>query len=204
MTEQNWQWMERKIGEAMNKGIDLAVGQDLSGIMEFVERQKTLHPEFKDNPAELARRIIGKKQWYAGAVSFAYGLGGLLTILPNLVHIWRIHGRLVLTVAYIFGYDMNNPERREEIALCFALSSGNQKLKKLLQEAGMIGAKKALLTKAMKEIIKTLPRKIITIAGKKSFLNVAKIVPIFGGLVCGVVDFFSTKGVGEAAIGFYS
>jgi hypothetical protein len=131
-------------------------------------------------------------------------LGGVITIVPNLAHIWRIHGRLVLTVAYIYGYDLNDPERREEIALCFALSSGNEALKKVLKEAGLIGAKKALLTSAMKEMIKKLPNKIITIAGQKSLLNVSKLVPVVGGIVCGVMDFFSTKGVGKAAKLYYS
>jgi len=200
-------WHEKflnTISLGMTKGIDLAIGNDLSGIVEFVDLQRSQHPELIDKPFDLARRIIGKRQWYAGAISFFYGLGGIITFLPNLVHVWRIHGRLVLTVAYIFGYDPHSPERREEIALCFALSSGNEAIKKVLKESGMIGAKKVLLTEGMKEIIKQLPRRIVTIAGEKSLLNVAKVLPIFGGVVCGVMDFFSTKGVGEGAISFYS
>ena len=127
-----------------------------------------------------------------------------MTIVPNLAHIWRIHGRLVLTVAYVYGYDIDDPERREEIALCFALSSSNETVKRVLKEAGLIGTKKALMTQAIKEIIKKLPNRLITIAGKTSLLNVAKIVPVAGGLVCGVVDFFSTKGIGKAAKAYYS
>jgi len=68
----------------------------------------------------------------------------------------------------------------------------------------MAGTKKALLSPAMKEVIKKLPNKIITIAGKKSLLNVAKAFPIAGGLVPGVMDFFSTTGIGKAAKEFYS
>lgn len=200
----NFQEITEKISEGMMKGIDLAVGKDVTSIIELVDSQKRLHPELANDPAQLTDRIISKKNWYAAAISFCYGLGGILTLVPNLVHIWRVHGRLVLTVAYIYGYDLNSPERREEIALCFALSSGNEALKKILREAGMIGVKKVLLTQAMKEVIKALPRRIITIAGEKSLLNVAKLVPIFGGVVCGIMDFFSTKGVGEAAKSYYS
>jgi len=194
----------QKIGEGMMKGIDLATGKDVDSINKFVDQQKKLHPELKDNPGALADRLISKRKWYASTASFCWGCGGWFTIVPNLAHIWRIHGRLVLTIAYIYGYDLNDPERREEIALCFALSGGNEALKNLVKEAGMAGAKKALLTPAMKEIIKKLPNKIITIAGKKSLLNVAKVVPIAGGLVSGVMDFFSTTGIGKAAKEFYS
>ncbi len=200
----DFQQLTDKISEGMMKGIDLAVGHDVSSIIELVEAQKRLHPEIANDPSQLTDRIISKKNWYAAAISFVYGLGGILTLVPNIIHIWRVHGRLVLTVAYIYGYDLKSPERREEIALCFALSSGNEGLKRILKEAGMVGIRKALLTEAMKEVIKSLPRKIITIAGEKSLLNVAKLVPIFGGIVCGVMDFFSTKGIGAAAKQYYS
>jgi len=194
----------RKIGEGMLKGIDLAIGKDVESIQHFVDQQIVLHPEFKENKDALADRIINKRQWYAGVAGFCLGLGGIITIVPSIAYIWRIHGHLVLSIAYIYGYNLNDPERREEIALCFALSSGNEALKKVLKEAGLAGAKKALLTQASKEIIKKLPNKIITIAGKKSLLNVTKVVPVAGGLICGIMDFFSTKGIGKAAKAFYS
>ncbi|CDV96412.1 EcsC family protein [Desulfitobacterium hafniense] len=194
----------QKIGEGMMKGIDLATGNDVVSIKKFVDQQKRLHPELENDPGALADRLIDKRKWYASVASFCWGCGGWFTIVPNLAHIWRIHGRLMLTIAYIYGYDLDDSERREEIALCFALSGGNEALKNVLKEAGMAGAKKALLTPAMKEIIKKLPNKIITIAGQKSLLNVAKVVPVAGGVVSGVMDFFSTTGIGAAAKKFYS
>ena len=194
----------QKISEGMMKGIDLAAGNDVVSIKKFVDHQRRLHPELKDNPGALADRLINKRKWYASIASFCWGCGGWFTIVPNLAHIWRIHGRLVLTIAYIYGYDLEDPERREEIALCFALSGGNEALKNVIKEAGLVGAKKALLKPAMKEIIKKIPNKIITIAGNKSILNVAKVVVVVGGLVSGVMDFFSTNGIGKAAKEFYS
>lgn len=202
--ESKYSYLMKKVGQGMMKGIDLVTGKDVQSIRKFVDRQKELHPDLSNSPDLLADRIIKKKNWYASATSFCYGLGGIITMAPNIAHIWRIHGRLVLTIAYIYGYDLDDSERREEIVLCFALSSGNEALKKVLKEAGIAGAKKALMTQASKEIIKKLPNKIITIAGKKSLLNVTKIVPVAGGLVCGIMDFFSTNGIGKAAKAYYS
>lgn len=193
----------QRIGEGIMKGIDLATGKDVESIKKFVDHQIKLHPELKDNPDALVDRIINKRTKFAALTSFVWGCGGIATLVPNLAHVWRIQGRLVLSIAYIYGYDLNDPDRREEIALCFALSSSNEYLKNILKEAGIVGAKKALLTPAMKEIIKKLPNKIITIAGQKSLLNVAKIVPLAGGFVSGTMDFFSTKGIGKAAKDFY-
>jgi uncharacterized protein (DUF697 family) len=198
------QMVIRKVGEGMMKGIDLATGNDVESITKYVDRQKDLHPELINNLDALADRIINKKQWYASVASFAWGCGGWITLVPNLAHIWRIHGRLVLSVAHIYGYDLTDSGIREDIALCFALSSGNEALKNVLKNAGMVGAKKALLSQVSKEFIKSLPNKIITIAGQKSLLNVAKILPVAGGIVSGTMDFFSTKSIGIAAKAYYS
>ena len=43
--EQMHQVVVRKIGEGMLKGIDMATGTDVSSTINFVERQKILHPE---------------------------------------------------------------------------------------------------------------------------------------------------------------
>ena len=93
----------RKISEGMKRGIDLAVGKDIDTIKNFIDQQKKLHPEISNDPEALADRIIRKKQWYAGAVGFFWGLGGIITVVPNVAHIWRIHGRLVLSIAYILS-----------------------------------------------------------------------------------------------------
>ncbi len=93
----------KKIAEGMKRGIDLATGKDVTSIRKFVNRQKDLHPELADDPAALTDRIIRKRQWYAGVASFCWGIPGIITLVPNIAHIWRIHGRLVLTVAYIYG-----------------------------------------------------------------------------------------------------
>jgi len=196
--------LKDKIGRGMKRGLDKATGKDIESIKSFVDKQKELHPELKNDPLALSNRMVKKREWYGAATSFVWGLGGWWTLIPNLAHIWRIHGRLVLTVAYIYGYDLDDPERREEIALCVALSSASEAVNKMMREAGMAGVKKALLTEASKEFIKSLPNKLITIAGKKSITNVGKIVPIVGGIIGGVMDFYSTKGVGKAAISYYS
>ena len=77
----------------MAKGLDYATGEDVSSIKNFVDTQKALHPELNDDPLALANRMVKKRQWYGATTSFIWGLGGWWTLIPNLVSIWRIHGR---------------------------------------------------------------------------------------------------------------
>ena len=199
--ERTYNRLIEKINKGITKGIDLAIGKDVISIKNYVDNQRLLHPELNRN--ELVDRLINKKKWRAAIVSFAYGLGGFWTLVPNLAHIWRIHGRLVLTIAYTCGYDLNDPELRHDIFVCFALSSGCEELKKILSEAGNVMWKKALLTPVMKRIIKRLPNRIITLAGRRSLVNVTKITPVGGAIVGSIVDFFSTAAIGKAAKFYY-
>jgi len=134
--ERTYNRLIEKINKGITKGIDLAIGKDVISIKNYVDNQRLLHPELNRN--ELVDRLINKKKWRAAIVSFAYGLGGFWTLVPNLAHIWRIHGRLVLTIAYTCGYDLNDPELRHDIFVCFALSSRCEELKKILSEAGNV------------------------------------------------------------------
>jgi len=43
---------------------------------------------------------------YGAATRCAWGLGGCWTVVPNVAHLWRIHGRLVLSIAYVYGYEL--------------------------------------------------------------------------------------------------
>ncbi len=189
-------------GQALTKSIDFATGNDVEAICEFVDTIKENNPDLSN--IELAEKIVQKRTWFAGLAGGVYGAGGFLTIGPDLFTMWRIQGRLILAIAYVFGHDLESSERRDEILLVMGIASGSEAAKKVAVEAGKEGFRKTLLTPAVKEVIKKLPNKIITIAGEKSLLNVAKLVPLIGVPITFVMDFFSTKAVGKAAIEFYS
>ena len=189
-------------GQALTKAIDFATGNDVEAICEFVDTIKENNPGLSN--IELAKKIAQKRTWFAGFAGGVYGAGGFLTIGPDLFTMWRIQGRLILAIAYIFGHNLESPERRDEILLVMGIASGSEAAKKVAVEAGKEGFKKVLLAPAVKEVIKKLPNKIITIAGQKSLLNVAKLVPLIGVPITFGMDFFSTKAVGKAAIEFYS
>lgn len=189
-------------GLALTKAIDFATGNDVQAICEFVDSIKENNPSLSN--MELAKKIVQKRTWFAGLAGGIYGAGGFLTIGADLFTMWRIQGRMILAIAYIFGHNLESPERRDEILLVMGIASGSEAAKKVTIEAGKEGFKKVLLTPAVKEIIKKLPNKIITIAGEKSLLNVSKLVPLIGVPITFAMDFFSTKAVGKAAIEFYS
>ena len=194
--------ISEQAAEALPKAINLATGYEVEAICEFVDTIKKNNPHLSNT--ELAMKISQKKTWFAGLAGGVYGAGGFITIGLDLFTMWRIQGRLILAIAYIFGHNLKSPERRDEILLVMGLASGSEAAKKVVIEASKEGFKKTLLKPAVKEVIKKLPNKLITIAGEKSLLNVTKLVPLIGIPITFLMDFFSTKAVGKAAIEFYS
>jgi uncharacterized protein (DUF697 family) len=188
--------------KSLKKAISLAVGNDADAISEFVDTIRTNNSHLSND--DLAKKIVRKKTWFAGMAGGVYGAGGFLTIAPDLLTMWRIQGQLILSIAHIYGHNLSSSERRDEILLVIGISSGVEAANKIAVEAGKEGFKKALLKPIIKEIVKKLPNKIITIAGRKSLLTVAKLVPLIGIPINFTMDFTSTNAVGKAAIEYYS
>lgn len=203
-------WVE-KAREALTKALNFAVGKDVDAIRDGVDAIKRKNPLLSN--IDVAKKVARRRTWCAGIIGAAYGAGGLFTIVPDLFTVWRIHGRLTLAIAHTFGYDLRSPERRDEIVLIMGIAMGNKEAKDVgLEEgkhhaeraAGKVGVKTLLQNRAAKEAMKKLPGRIIMTAGQRSIMNVARLVPLLGIIVNGVIDFMSTRAVGKAAIEYYS
>ena len=74
----------------------------------------------------------------------------------------------------------------------------------MLNVAGEKAIKRALLTPAAKQVIKKLPNKIITIAGKRSLLTVGRLAPLIGAPIGFWLNWASMKATCKAAVYYYS
>jgi hypothetical protein len=92
----------------------LAVQPLLGGVVDAIEEVVAGVPVARERPVEApevaARRLARKAATRAAAVSGTLalppGVLGLLTVLPDLVAIWRIQAQLVADIAGLYGRDM--------------------------------------------------------------------------------------------------
>lgn len=140
----------------------------------------------------------------AAAAGFLTNIGGVVTLpvaLPaNVVSALYIQIRMVAAIAALRGHDLKSDKVRTVVLACLCGTS----LVDMLKEAGMgIGAGLAqqavasLSTEALRRIKHAgqfeLARRLV------GTVNVAKLAPLIGGLVAGILDGALTRTYGNAA-----
>ncbi|MBI2432109.1 MAG: EcsC family protein [Candidatus Hydrogenedentes bacterium] len=137
---------------------------------------------------------------------FVTGIGGLLTLpvaLPAALGAsWVIQGRMAGAIANIYGHDLKEDRVRTLVLLAIVGNAG----KEVLKEAGVtVGKKLATVTlqnvpgRLLIDINKRVGFRLVTKAGQTGVVNLAKAVPIAGGVVGGAMDAGACRAVGWAA-----
>ncbi len=147
----------------------------------------------------------------AGGIGTICSLGGFpampITMPGDMYMTFRIQARMVLAVAYIYGWDVRDDDIATNILLLMCGSAGISALKKLGVKIGQEYTKRFVAKHVKKEMVKQLKqlvsRKIITKAGEKKIVNFTKLVPLVGAPIGGVLNYFGTLDVGRTALKFY-
>ncbi|MEU8071021.1 EcsC family protein [Micromonospora sp. NPDC048169] len=152
-------------------------------------------------------RLIKESVMAAGSAGFVTGLGGFVTLpitLPaNVAGALIINVRLAGAIAYLRGYDLDDPHTQAMIPLVAVGSNIQSTLSTL---GAQIGVK--LTEQAIRKVSIDLIRKINQKLGfmllakygtKRALITLAKAVPLVGGVVGGGIDATLTAAVGRSA-----
>ena len=137
---------------------------------------------------------------------FLTGLGEFITLpvtIPaNISSVLYVQMRMIAAIAYIRGYNLKDDEVK---TLIYCILAGLS-IENLLKSVGVQFTKKASLSliqkipgKVLIEINKKLGMRFITKAGEKGIVNLTKVVPFFGGIVGGAIDWIATKKIAKIA-----
>jgi hypothetical protein len=150
--------------------------------------------------------IILWRTTYAAGTGFVSGVGGIavmpVAIPAALLASYALAANTAAAIAYLRGYDIHSEQTRTMILLCLIGESGEQ----ILKNAGI-----AIGTKLTKNLIQQIPGKVlieinkrvgfrlVTKAGAKGVVNVAKMVPLVGGVVGASFDSFFVNASGRVS-----
>jgi hypothetical protein len=150
--------------------------------------------------------IILWRTTYAAGTGFVSGVGGIaampVAIPAALLASYALAANTAAAIAYLRGYDIHSEQTRTMILLCLIGESGEQ----ILKNAGI-----AIGTKLTKNLIQQIPGKVlieinkrvgfrlVTKAGAKGVVNVAKMVPLVGGVVGASFDSFFVNACGRVS-----
>ncbi len=167
-------------------------------------------------PRECAENFIAWQTAKAGAAGFALGLPGLVampfTVPADLASVSYLQLRMVAVIGLLFGWDAHSDKLRTTAFFSLIGSAAGETVRDVSIKAGTgwarIGIKKIPIA-ALNKINHFLPGRnfivkglgpLVPKAGSKIGINLAKCVPLLGGVVGGGVDAFVTRQIGGRAI----
>ncbi len=155
---------------------------------------------------ELAERAVRKHGQLARASGAATGLGGALTVLPDLVALLWIETRMVLHVAAACGFDPHDPMRPAEMLVLFGLYRTPAEARAALDGAGrplaLAYVDRSLRPRTEDE---QLVRRLLRFAGRRAGRSLAgRAIPGLAVVVNAAGNERATRALGRDAIAFYA
>ena len=136
----------------------------------------------------VAERIIHGSMKIAAAEGAGFGLGGLLTIIPDFSILAGITLRTIQKLSLLYGFEFNTDEEMAELWIAAASAAG-------------VDLGRDLLEKSV--VNKFIPRIIQRIAAKASAEFVEKwagrMIPIVSSLIGAALNYYFVRGWGERA-----
>lgn len=167
---------------------------DNEKIMLSVENLKDEFPQL-DNE-QLSQKIIDEEALFCGVIGAATGAlpwpWSILGVAPDLMTLITKQSRMVLSIAYVYGYEPDAKERAVEVLGCIGTSAG--------AVAGTYGIKKLVERKMQQELIAELARRIGALMMRRIG---ARFIPLIGAMAGGFFNFGSVMAVGNTAMNYY-
>jgi hypothetical protein len=151
--------------------------------------------------AQMARRRHVNLASVEGA---ATGVGGFITVIPDLVGLAWIQSRLVFFVAAAYGFDPHDPMRPAELLVLRDLYPDPQTARMALDGMGKTVAEAYLGTRLEREREQAVLSRLLQFVGKRTATRAARrLIPGIGMAFNAVANERDTRSLADRAIRFY-
>ena len=149
--------------------------------------------------AEMAKRRHATLARFEGA---ATGVGGIITLVPDMVGLAWIQTRLVFFVAAAYGYDPRDPMRPAELLVLMELYEDVHDARAALDGMGKTIAESYVGSKLEREEV--LAVRLAKMLGRRGIRRVAwRLIPFAAIVFNSVANERSTRALADRAIRFY-
>jgi hypothetical protein len=131
----------------------------------------------------------------AGALALPPGPAGWLTILPEMVGVWKIQAQLVADIAALYGHRATLT--KEQMIYCLFKHTAAQAVRDLVVRAGERALVQRMTVKALQSIAKRIGVRVTERAIGK---GLARWLPIVGAVGVGAYAYYDTAQVAATAI----
>ena len=153
---------------------------------------------------DLAKKVKTRHARLARVSGAAGGVGGALTMVPDLAALVWIQSRMVFTIAAAMGYDPRDPMRPAELLVLYRLYDDPASARQALDGTGKLLAHAAATRGLERENDEALTTRLVKMGlrrGAKRFAG--RMIPGLAILVNAAGNEKATRELGEDAIRFY-
>ena len=174
-------------------------GRLTAAILDFASQipgsqvHRGLHPEAKAR--ELSHQAARKAALTAGSLALPPGPLGWLTVLPELVAIWRIQAQMVSDIAAAYGQHASLG--REQMLWCLFRHTAAQAFRDLVVRMG----DRLLFRRLSATLAERVARRIgISLSRRAIGAGVSRWLPVIGAAGVGAYAWYDTRNVARTAI----
>ncbi len=172
-------------------------------ILDLLSRIPTSRERPSEHPHARAGAIAlaARRKAFLASSSLALPPGpiGWLTVLPELVAIWRIQAQMVADIAAAHGRHADLT--REQMLYCLFRHAASQAVRDLVVRAGQRWMVHAATTHAIRGIAQRIGVKL---SERALGSGIARMLPVAGALGVGVYAWYDTRQVARTAIAMFS
>jgi uncharacterized protein (DUF697 family) len=143
----------------------------------------------------LARKAATRAAALSGALALPPGVLGMLTVLPDLIAIWRIQAQLVSDIAGLYGKDMQLT--RTHMLYCLFRHAATQLTRDFVVRAGERFVIRQLSGGALRSALTSIG---LTVTQRVAGTAASRWLPVVGAAAVAAYAYYDTVQVGRTAV----
>ena len=167
------------------------------GNMPKAHRHASSRPE--QAARELANAAAAKAALISGGLALPPGPWGWLTILPDLVAIWKLQSQMVADISALYGKSATLS--KEQLLYCLFRHAAAQAVRDLVVRAG----ERVIVRRATRRALQTAAERIgVKVTQRAVGSAVSRWIPILGAVGVGAYAYYDTAQVARTAMDLFS
>jgi uncharacterized protein (DUF697 family) len=181
----------------------LTVQPLINTVVDAIENVITGVPESRERSVKdpgaaaqrLARKAAARAATLSGALALPPGVLGLLTVLPDLVAIWRIQAQMVADIAGLYGKDLQLT--RTHMLYCLFRHAASQLTRDFVVRAGERFVIRHLSGAALRSVLTGIG---ISVTQRAAGTAASRWLPVIGAAAVAGYAYFDTLQVAKTAV----
>lgn len=171
----------------------------LEMVLSVPSSQERTREQPQDRAHQVARSASRTASVISGSLSLPPGLLGWVTVVPELIGVWRVQAQMVSDIAAIYG--KHQTLGREQMLYCLFKHMSAQMFRDVVVRVG----ERVIVREASMQFLQTAAKKVGVIITRSVIRKgAARFVPLLGAVTVGAYAYFDTMQVAKTAMELFA